>query len=321
MRRTFIASLAMFISALTFAGPQDSVGTKAKNGLLFIIHKVDAGQGLYAISRRYNVALNDIVAENPGVDKQLNKDQLIYIPTGKKAPLEQKVVVDYFSSDNKEKGSEKEEIIQTRSTFAKHHVVSQGETLFSIAQTYKTKVDVIKSLNDLKTNELSVGQKLLVPISDAEKKAREKNIDDKQKNIEKVSKEANDVSKKIEEINVPKKTNDPVQQLPTGGSEIYQTKTEFIKEFDVTKVWEQGYASLYKSDELNQNKKLASHHAAEIGTTIMVTNPTTNEAVFVKVVANHKLDPEKANVVILTKAAAEKINLEESGIVEISFAR
>ena len=49
------------------------------------------------------------------------------------------------------------------------HTVKQGETLFSIAQQYDVDVDQVRQWNNLRGNELSVGQTLLVsqPSSDA----------------------------------------------------------------------------------------------------------------------------------------------------------
>ena len=33
----------------------DSIGTKVKNGKTYILHKVEKGDGLYSLSKRYNV--------------------------------------------------------------------------------------------------------------------------------------------------------------------------------------------------------------------------------------------------------------------------
>jgi len=42
----------------------------------------------------------------------------------------------------------------------KMHTVAKGETLYSIAQQYKTDVDSIKSLNNLASNNIQIGQQL-----------------------------------------------------------------------------------------------------------------------------------------------------------------
>ena len=45
----------------------------------------------------------------------------------------------------------------------KRHVVAQGDTLYSLSRKYKTTVDAIKAENNLKSNDLNVGQKLIIP--------------------------------------------------------------------------------------------------------------------------------------------------------------
>ena len=42
------------------------------------------------------------------------------------------------------------------------YVVKKGDTLYGIAKEYNTSVDKIKSLNNLTSNELSIGQILIV---------------------------------------------------------------------------------------------------------------------------------------------------------------
>ncbi|MGV6832445.1 MAG: glucosaminidase domain-containing protein [bacterium] len=44
------------------------------------------------------------------------------------------------------------------------HLVNKGETLYSISKKYNTTVEEIKGLNNLKTNDLSIGQELIIKI-------------------------------------------------------------------------------------------------------------------------------------------------------------
>lgn len=43
------------------------------------------------------------------------------------------------------------------------YIVKKGDTLYKIANIYGTTVDNLKALNNLKSNNLSIGQKLIVP--------------------------------------------------------------------------------------------------------------------------------------------------------------
>lgn len=306
-RTIFIISFLFAIHAQAIAGPADSTGTIVKKGKLFILHKVDKGQGLYAISRRYSVPLQDILDANPGATKDLVLDQELFIPTGKKAPMEQKVVKEYFKKDKRTDVEVAES--DSRGTFAKYHTVQKGETLFAISRKYKTKVDVIKSLNDLQSNELKEGQKLLVPMTqDEERKIAKKEAEQNTAEIE------TDNQEQESEVDL----EEAVVSVVSGN---YETKTEYIAEFDMHKTWERGFGQVGGLAVVNAPKRVASHHAAAIGTTIMVTNPENDKAVFVKVVAHHKLDADKGNVIVLSKTAADKIDLKDGAGVEINFAK
>ncbi|NRD19435.1 glucosaminidase domain-containing protein [Winogradskyella eckloniae] len=45
----------------------------------------------------------------------------------------------------------------------KKHVVSKGDTLYSLSRKYQTTVDAIKAQNNLKSNDLTIGQQLIIP--------------------------------------------------------------------------------------------------------------------------------------------------------------
>ena len=44
------------------------------------------------------------------------------------------------------------------------YIVKGGDSLYSIGKRYGVSVDAIKSLNNLTSNLLSIGQKLLIPV-------------------------------------------------------------------------------------------------------------------------------------------------------------
>lgn len=45
----------------------------------------------------------------------------------------------------------------------KKHIVAKGDTLYSLSKLYTTSVDAIKDSNNLKSNDLTVGQQLIIP--------------------------------------------------------------------------------------------------------------------------------------------------------------
>ena len=61
--------------------PQDSVGIRTVNGQVFILHEVTKGQGLFSISKRYGVSVDEINSNNPEVANGLKVGQIILIPS------------------------------------------------------------------------------------------------------------------------------------------------------------------------------------------------------------------------------------------------
>lgn len=113
----------------------DSVGVETVGGKTFIIHQVNEKETLFGIARRYEAPMNDIIGNNPTLAEGLRPGQRIRIPYTEKAALP---------------------------AGARVHKVSPGETLFSIAKTYQASVQDVITWNDLKGNDLSVGQSLII---------------------------------------------------------------------------------------------------------------------------------------------------------------
>ena len=161
MKKILAILVLLGLTMAVHAEKADSVGTKVKNGKVYILHKVEKGDGMYGISKKYGVSLSELIAENPGSEKVIKIDQLIWVPTNRQVKLEEPVVEDFFDRTVGFKGPDTtEEKKDSTSTYAIEHIVNRGETLFSIARRYNTSVEVIKNLNDLEFDDLSVGQPL-----------------------------------------------------------------------------------------------------------------------------------------------------------------
>lgn len=89
------------------------------------------GDTLYGIANKFGVSVNNLKDINNLVSNTLSIGQVLKIPSG---------------TNNK--------ITYT---------VKKGDSLYSIARTYKTTVDELKRLNNLKSNTLSIGQTLILP--------------------------------------------------------------------------------------------------------------------------------------------------------------
>ena len=98
-------------------------------------YTVKQGDTLYGISNQYGVSVGDIVKLNNLKTTNLSVGQILNIPS--------------TSGSNPD------------NTFT--YTVKKGDSLYSIANLYDTNINTLIELNNLKSNNLSIGQKLLVP--------------------------------------------------------------------------------------------------------------------------------------------------------------
>jgi LysM repeat protein len=113
----------------------DSIGVEKIGNQSFIIHQVEEKETLFGISRRYQVAVNEILQNNPQLQEGLKMGQRIRIPFIPKSAIP---------------------------SGSKLHKVEPGETLFAISKKYNVSVSDLMSWNKLQGNDLSVGQSLLI---------------------------------------------------------------------------------------------------------------------------------------------------------------
>lgn len=113
--------------------PKNSVNGKEN------VYTVKPGDTLYRIANTYNVNINDLINANNLTSNILSIGQELVIPI---KPVSEE-------------------------DYAVYEVVS-GDTLYSIARRFNTKVDAIKSYNNLTSNLLNVGQVLQIPINNTE---------------------------------------------------------------------------------------------------------------------------------------------------------
>lgn len=96
-------------------------------------YKVVAGDNLYSIANKYNTTVDEIKKLNNLTSNNLSIGQVLIIENG--------------------------------ATNNNTHKVVNGDTLYSIARKYNISVDELKKLNNLTSNNLSIGQILKVPNS------------------------------------------------------------------------------------------------------------------------------------------------------------
>ena len=94
----------------------------------FIYHKLQPGETIYYLSKKYSVSENDIIQSNPGID--INKFPLGY----------------EIAIPRKEFMNEKETFYQQEKK-AYYHKVLKGETMSSIARQYGMSVRELRKAN------------------------------------------------------------------------------------------------------------------------------------------------------------------------------
>lgn len=159
--RWIVLFLFVFLCYGSYANPLDSVKVQTIKGKKYVIHKVDKGEGLLQLSRRYKVSADQIVAANEMKDKSLKKGETIRIPiiaeqdTVKAAPVAAPTETKKIDEAHANAQS-----VENQKVYI--HVVSAGETISVITKKYKITQEQLAKWNSLKSTKLEIGQQLIV---------------------------------------------------------------------------------------------------------------------------------------------------------------
>lgn len=328
MKKILVISI-IFTSFSAFAHKCDSVGTSTKNGNIYVLHKVDKGDGLYSLSKKYNVSLKSILDENPGADASIKIDQILLIPTRNLASETTKPIKDITKksdviTESKEKVAPKSASEAKENNSLKRHKVEAGQTLYTISKIYNTSVESIKKSNSLESDVLSEGQVLMVPEGIDKKEDTE--IKDKKEKKEKVEKESDKLksedSDKVQSKDKYKQVgfDTEVTTKTVESSSGYSIKVEKLVEYNIEKVEETGTVTI-GADKIPNDKNFALHFNAPIGTVIMVTNPANKNTIFVKVIGNFAKPDNSSEIIRMSSQSAEQIGIKSKDKVAVSYAR
>ena len=281
MKKVF--TVILFLSSFSaLAHKCDSIGTK-----------VEKGDGLYSLSKRYNVALKSIVDQNPGSDSAIKIDQLLLIPM-------------YAKEVNTK-------IESVSTSLTNSHKVEAGQTLYTISKKYEISVESIKKINNLNSDELSEGQILIIKAAKEDLPTNTKK-DKVAKDSDKIKSELTE--NKYEDVGF----NTEVTTKTLESSSGYTIKVEKLVEYDIEKVEETGIVTV-GNDELPSDKNFALHFNAPVGTVIMVTNPVNKSTVFVKVIGNFTKPENSSEILRISALSSQKIAIKSKDKVVVSYAR
>ncbi|MBO7368252.1 MAG: LysM peptidoglycan-binding domain-containing protein, partial [Paludibacteraceae bacterium] len=142
MRRIILTMVSVLAATLgVYAAATLNYPTIVENGKEYYIYKVQKSEGYYAISKKFDVTIKEIVDANP-MEGGLKLGQELKIPTGNVVKVER----------NPDHSRSKSLV----------HVVEKGETLYSLAKKYGVKVNDLKKLNP-GCDPLSIGFELKIP--------------------------------------------------------------------------------------------------------------------------------------------------------------
>lgn len=243
-----------------------------KDGL---IHIVEQGETMYSISKKYKVSIERL--------KELNSLSDFNIGLGDSLLIEYKIVQEEIDIDSIPS-------TETSNIDSSYHVVAISETLYSISLLHKIDIEDLKNWNNLTSNALDIGQKLII------KKGPSDTLD----------------IVKIE----PKQ---PIDTLYVK-TDTTRFRTKIEKTGSINKTTEEGFATKIERTE-ETRKYLLLHRSAPIGTVIEVKNQMNSISIFARVVGKLPETGLNRNVLIrLSHAAYEKLGALDAKIpVEIGY--
>ncbi|HEY0899048.1 MAG TPA: LysM peptidoglycan-binding domain-containing protein, partial [Sphingobacteriaceae bacterium] len=249
------------ISTFAASASRDSIGVENSGGKKVILHKVDRKDSYYAIGRQYKVNPKTIMNFNDS--KSLKPGDIVKVPTD--AVYEDKKAARKNEKEKEEKEKESKKDKDQDEPGVLQYKVGLKETLYSISKQFNVSIEEIKTLNNLKANSLAVGQVLKIRVAKP--------------------------SKNVPPSPTPAKAPAIAQRTDSIEIDTIVDASGRLKlppqRYGLREVTERGVAAYMIDESIDDNKMLALHRTAPIGTIIKITNPMSNKTTFAKVVGKY----------------------------------
>lgn len=248
-------------------------------------HVVKAKENLNLIAQKYNTTVEEIKSLNGLTSNNLRIGQVLKVAgTADDVATTEKVVeapiVEPKAKEKvvyEKKAEPKPAIAVNSSNGDIEHTVLPSETIYSIAKKYGATTYQITTSNNLKSNDLKVGQKLII------KNAKPVGVNEVEDEEESTSEATGNTIK------------DPALKGNPG-------------RYGLTQVEEKGTAVWIEDKDLDPTKMLILHRTVPVGTVIKITNPMTNRSTFAKVVGKFtENETTKDVIIVMTKAVADAV--------------
>ena len=321
MKHVFV--LALMLASLVGFGQSKPLSLQQEGGKLFLTHKVVPKENWYSIGRMYNITPNQAAAFNgTSISRGLVIGETLRIP----------MTATNFTQEG---GAAADEVMVPL-----YHTVKEKEGLYRVSQTYnKVSVDRLKAMNQLRSEEISVGTALVVgylkvkkeqsPLAAAGKSSipvvKTEPAPVKQEQVKKVEPTAppkTDTKPVVKSEPVapppatkPVQVSEPVSsggvqsasggafrglyESQVGGSSPSMSTTGVAASFKSTSGWKDG-------------KYYVLMNKVTPGTVVRITNPENDRSIYAKVLG--EIPPMKENEGLaarISNAAAAELGLAE----------
>jgi hypothetical protein len=284
MKNYKLTLLIAFLIGLNLAAKAttlDSLGLKKENNKTFLLFKVGPKQSLFSILKRYNLSLTEFKSANADIEIPVKTGEILYIP------------LHYLEESNPAPKIVEEKAPESPKE-AEIHIVAPKQGLLSVANMHKVTMAELRKWNNLTSDRLQEGQRLIVSDPSGTKSTIV---------VDKASL-------------LPAKTTTAV--TPPAPTLVAEAPAKEKGPEDIKKKIETGIAELIDVPD-NSGKFLALHRTAPIGTLVLVKNLTNNQSIWVKVIG--RLPGGDSKVIIkLSPKAFEKLNAVDKRVrAEISY--
>ncbi|MDQ6480812.1 LysM peptidoglycan-binding domain-containing protein [Dyadobacter sp. LHD-138] len=309
----YLAILAGFLTGAESARANgtsavDSIGFEKVGGKIYVLHKVNQGQTMFAVVRQYGTTIQSLREANPGISDNVQLGQTLRVPytpkVSKKEPKKEEL----------KKEEPKKEEVKAAVKDAKPlpqppvtttapptadakvsvapsgvHKVEAGQTLYRVAVKYGVLMADIRKWNNLKDDNLTEGQELIVSEKGAEK--TKPVVAEPKKVVTNVVKDSVRAKAAVAE-----KVMKPVEEVAPPKVVSGKRKSE------------SGLAEVIETDE-STSKFLALHRTAPIGALIEVLNEYNQEKIIVRVIGRIPETSVNDDIIIkLSSRAFEKVS-------------
>ncbi|WP_221393341.1 LysM peptidoglycan-binding domain-containing protein [Dyadobacter sp. NIV53] len=303
----FITGLFSSLSSARANGKfaADSVGSEKVGGKIFVLHRVNTGQTMFAVVRQYGTTIQALREANPGMNDQIQSGQMIRVPYTAKSSKKEAKKEETKKSEVKETkpvsvnspaSSTTSAPVASAVSVAPNgiHRVEPGQTLYRVAVKYGVLMADIRKWNNLTDDNLKDGQELIVTEKASEKEKA-------------VAVVTPHVAPKVDVTNVVKDSLKAKAAVP---EKVVKPVEEVAPPRVVSgkKKSESGLAEMIETDE-STSKFLGLHRNAPIGALVEVLNEYNQEKIIVRIIGRIPDTSINDDIVIkLSSRAFEKVS-------------